>query len=73
MLDNGFMPPLHLCSSDRNVTGGGCVVATRQKTTMFSPTGEDYFLHNILFLMHLSVAHMQSLRCRNLIPARFAR
>ena len=62
MLDSGFMPPLHMCSSDRNVTGGGCVVAT----------GEDYCLHYVLYLMHLSVAHKQSLCCGNLIPARFA-
>ena len=29
MLDSGFMPPLHLCSSDRNMTGGGCGVVIR--------------------------------------------
>ena len=57
MLDSGFMPPLHLCSSDRNVTGGGCDVATREKTVVFSPTGEDYCLHYVLYIMHLSVAH----------------
>ena len=72
MLDSGFMPPLHLCSSDKNVTGGGCAVATREKTAVFLPTGEDYCLHYVLFLMHLSVAHKQSRRCCNLIPARFA-
>ena len=72
MLDSGFMPPLHLCSSDRNVMGGGCAVATRDKTAVFSPTGEDYCLHYVLYLMDLSVAHKQSLRCCNLIPTRFA-
>ena len=72
MLDSGFMPPCFLRSSDRNMHGGGCVVATREKTAVFSPTGEDYFLHYVLFLMHLCVAHKQSLRCCNLIPARFA-
>ena len=68
MLDSGFMPPLHLCSSDRNVTGGGCVVATREKTAVFLVMNENYCLHYILFLMQLSVAHKQSLRCCNLIP-----
>ena len=72
MLDSGFMPPLHLCSSDRNMTGGGCVVATREKTTVFLSTDENYCLHYVLFLMQLSVAHKQSLCCCNLIPARFA-
>ena len=57
MLDSGFLPPLHLCSSDRNMMGGGCAVATREKTAVFSPTGEDYCLHYVLYLMHLSVAH----------------
>ena len=57
MLDSGFMPPLHLRSSDRNVYGGGCVVATREKTTVFSFTNENYCLHYVLFLMQLSVAH----------------
>ena len=56
MLDSGFMPPLHLCSSDRNVTGGGCVVATREKTTLFSSMNEDYCLHYVLYLTQLSVA-----------------
>ena len=68
MLDSGFMPPLHLCSSDRNMTGGGYAVATREKTAVFSPEGEDYCLHYVLYLMQLSVAHKQSLRCCNLIP-----
>ena len=72
MLDSGFMSPLHQCSSDRNMQGGGCDVATREKTVAFSPTGEEYCLHYVLFLMHLSVAHKQSLRCCNLIPARLA-
>ena len=57
MLDSGFMPPFHLRPSDRNVHGGGCAVATREKTTVFSSTDEDYFLHYVLFLMQLSVAH----------------
>ena len=43
-----------------------------KKTMVFSPTGEDYCLNYVLFLMHLSVAQKQSLRCCNLIPARFA-
>ena len=72
MLDSGFMPPFHPRPSDRNVHGGGCVVATREKTAVFSPTGEDYYLHYVLYLMHLSIAHKQSLRCCNLIPTRFA-
>ena len=72
MLDNGIMPPFHLRPSDNNVHGGGRVVATREKTAVFSPTGEDYCLHYVLYLMHLSVAHKQSLRCWNLIPAIFA-
>ena len=69
MLDSGFMPPFHPRSSDRNVHGGGCVATTREKTAVFSSTGEDYCLHYVLYLMHL---YKQSLRCCNLIPARFA-
>ena len=57
MLDSGFIPPFHPCSSDRNVHGGGCAVATREKTAVFSFTNENYCLHYILFLMQLSVAH----------------
>ena len=60
MLDSGFMPPLHPRSSDKNVHVGGCVVVTRDKTTVFLPMGEDYCLHYILFLIHLSVAHKAS-------------
>ena len=56
MLDSGFMPPLHARSSDRFVHGGGCDVSTREKTAVFSPTGEDCCIHYVLFLMHLSVA-----------------
>ena len=56
MLDGGLMPPLRLRSSDRNVYGGGCDVATREKTTVFSSTDEDYCLHYVLYLMQLSVA-----------------
>ena len=67
MLDSEFMPPLHLCSSDRNMTGGGCDVATREKTTVFSSMDEDYCLHYVLYLMQLSVAEKESLRCCNLI------
>ena len=66
MLDSGFMPPLHLCSSDRNVTGGGCAVATREKTAVLLSTNENNFLHYVLYLMQLSVAHKRS--CYNLIP-----
>ena len=68
MLDSGFMPPLHLCSSDKNVTGGRCAVATREKTAGLLSTDENHFLHYVLYLMQLSVAHKQSLRCCNLIP-----
>ena len=68
MLDSGFMPPFHLCSSDRNVMGGGCVVATREKTAVLLSTDENHCLHYVLYLMQLSVAHKQSLRCCNLIP-----
>ena len=57
MLDSGFMPPLHLCSSDRNMTGGGCVVATREKTAVLLSTDKNHCLHYILYLMQLSVAH----------------
>ena len=56
MLDSGFVPPLHPRSSDRNVHGGGCDVATREKTSVFSSTNEDYCLHYVLYLMQLSVA-----------------
>ena len=72
MLDSVFMPPFHPRPSDKNVHGGGCAVATTKKIAVFSPTGEDYCLHYVLYLMHLSVAHKQLLRCCNLIPARFA-
>ena len=57
MLDSGFMPPLHLCSSDRNVTGGGCDVDTREKTAVLLSTDKNHCLHYVLYLMHLSVAH----------------
>ena len=50
MLDSGFMPPLHLCSSDRNMTGGGCAVATKEKTAVFPSASEDYCLHYVLLL-----------------------
>ena len=68
MLDSGFMPHLHLCSSDRNVTGGGCAVATREKTAVLLSTDENHCLHYVLYLIQLCVAHKQSLRCCNLIP-----
>ena len=57
MLDSGFMPPLHLCSSDRNVTGGGCAVANREKTAVLLSTDDNHCLHYVLYLMQLSVAH----------------
>ena len=57
MLDSGFMPPFHLCLSDRNMQGGGCVVATREKIAVFLSTDEDYCLHYVLLLLQLSVAH----------------
>ena len=72
MLDSGFIPPFHPRTSDRNVHGGGCVVATREKIAVPLSTDENHCLHYILFLMQLSVAPKQSLRCCNLIPARFA-
>ena len=72
MLDSGFMPPCCLRSSDRNVWGEGCAVATREKTTVLLSMDENHCLHYVLYLMQLSVAHKQSLRCCNLIPARFA-
>ena len=72
MLDSGFMPPLHLCSSDRNMMDGGRVVATREKTAVLLSTNENHCLHYVLFLMQLFVAPKQSLRCCNLTPDRFA-
>ena len=72
MLDSGFMPPFHPRSSDRNVHGGGCAVATREKTAVLLSTDENHCLHYVLYLMQLSVAHKQSLRCCKLIPDRFA-
>ena len=57
MLDSGFMPSLHLCSSDKNVTGGGCAVSTREKTAVLLSTDENHRLHYVLYLMQLSVAH----------------
>ena len=68
MLDSGFMPPCFLRLSDRNMHGGGCAIATREKTTVFLFADENYSLHYVLFLMQLSVAHKQSFRCCNLIP-----
>ena len=50
-----------------NVHGGGCVVDTREKTIVILSTDEKHCLHYILYLMQLSVAHKQSLRCCNLI------
>ena len=47
MLDSGFMPPFHLCSSDRNMTGGGCAVATREKTAVLLSTDENHCLHYV--------------------------
>ena len=57
MLDSGFMPPCFLRLSDRNMHGGGCVVATREKTTVLLSTDKNHCLHFVLFLMQLSVAH----------------
>ena len=67
MLDRGFMPLFLLRLSDRNVHGGGCVVATREKTAVLLSMDENRCLHYILFLMHLFVAHKKSLHCCNLI------
>ena len=68
MLDSGFMPPCFLRLSDRNMHGGTYAVATREKIAVFLFTDMNYFLHYVLFLMQLSVAHKQSLCCCNLIP-----
>ena len=57
MLDSGFMPPFYLCSSDRNMIGGGCAVATREKIAVDLSTDENHCLHSVLYLMQLSVAH----------------
>ena len=57
MLDSGFMPPFQLCSSDRNVTSGGCAVATREKTAVLLSTDENHCLQYVVYLMQLSVAH----------------
>ena len=57
MLDSGFMSPLLLHPSDINMHGGVCVVATREKTSVFLFTNENYFLHYVLILIQLSVAH----------------
>ena len=57
MLDSVFMSPLLLRLSDRNMPGGGCDVATREKTAVFLFADENYCLRYILILMHLSVAH----------------
>ena len=70
MLDSGFMSPFLMRLSNRNVHGGGCVVAIREKTVVFLFTDENYCLHYVLFLMQLSVAHKQSFRCCNIIPDR---
>ena len=61
MLDSGFMPPLHLCLSDRKMTGGGCAVTTREKTAVLFSTGENHCLHYVLFFMYFPVVHKQSL------------
>ena len=41
MLDSGFMPPCFLRLSDRNMHGGGCDVATREKTAVLLSTDEN--------------------------------
>ena len=63
MIDSGFMPPFHPRSSNRNVHGGGCDVATREKIAVLFFTDENHCLHYILFLMQMCVAPKQSLRC----------
>ena len=73
MLDSGFMPPCFMRSSDINVHGGGCDVATREKTAVFLFKYENDCLHYVYILMQLSVALEQSLCCCNLIPDRLAR
>ena len=72
MLDGGFMPPCCLRSSDKNVRGGGCDVATREKTAVPLSTDENHCVHYVMILMQLFASPKQSLRCCNLIPARFA-
>ena len=56
MLDSGFVPPFHLCSSDRNVMGGGCAIATREKIAVLLSMDENHCLHYVLCLMQLSNA-----------------
>ena len=60
MLDSGFMPPVIWARNDRNDYDCGCVVATREKTSISCPRALCW-LHYTLFLTQLSVA------C-NLIP-----
>ena len=72
MLDSGFMPPCCLRSRDRNVRGGGCAVAIREKIAALFSTDENHCLHYVIYLMQFSVTHKQSLRCCNLIPDRLA-
>ena len=72
MLDSGFMSPLHLRSSDRNVQGGGCAVATREKIAC-----SCLRMRIIAYIMYYSYCNCllhtkPSLHCCNLIPARFA-
>ena len=39
------------------MTGGGCVVTTREKKTVLLSMNENHCLHYVVFLMQLSVAH----------------
>ena len=45
MLDSGFMPHLQQSPFDSNVHGGGCAVATREKTAVLLSTDENHCLH----------------------------
>ena len=68
MLDGGFMSPCCLGSSDRNMHGEGCDVATKGKQRCSCLRDENYCLHYVLILMQLFVALRQSFVACNLIP-----
>ena len=57
MLNSEFMLPCYLRLSDGNMHGGGCAIATREKTAVLLSADENHCLHYILYLMQLFVAH----------------
>ena len=57
MLDSVSMPPCFLRLSDRNMHGGGCAIATREKIAVLLSTDENHCLPYVLYLMQMSVAH----------------